>query len=116
MNGSSQLHRCLSVHTDLAIEAHAAAVQSGWDQQGVQVETRALPGIRISRVEVLDAKGAASIGKPPGTYITMEATGLREHDVELRQQVSELVAAEVVGLLPRNETGSTLVVGLGIGM
>lgn len=107
------LRQCVSVHTDLALEAHAAAAKTDWDQQGVRVETRPFSGGTISRVQVLDARGAARIGKPPGSYITIEAPGLLEHDVELREQVGQTLAKELASLLPQNATGPTLVVGLG---
>ncbi|HBK85407.1 MAG TPA: GPR endopeptidase [Firmicutes bacterium] len=107
------LRQYASVHTDLALEAHAAALKTDWDQQGVEVENKTFPGGNVSRVHVLDARGAAQLGKPPGTYITIEAPGLREHDVELREQVGQVLAQELASLLPQNATGATLVVGLG---
>lgn len=111
---SEVLRQHASVHSDLALEAHAAAVKTDWDQQGVRVETCAFPGGNVSRVQVLDARGAARMGKPPGNYITIEAPGLREHDVELREQVGQILARELVALLPQqNTSGVTLVVGLG---
>ncbi|NLW17189.1 MAG: GPR endopeptidase [Firmicutes bacterium] len=103
-----------SVHTDLALEAHAAAVKTDWDRQGVRVETQKFAGGVVSRVQVLDARGAARLGKPPGNYITIEAPGLRQHDVELREQVSQVLARELKNLLPPADKSSvTLVVGLG---
>lgn len=111
---SEVLRQYASVHTDLALEAHAAAVKTDWDRQGVHVETEDFPGGTVSRVQVLDARGAARMGKPPGNYITIEAPGLREHDVELREQVSQVLAREVASLLPQQDkSGATLVVGLG---
>lgn len=114
MKPSSEiLRQYASVHTDLALEAHAAAVKTDWDQQGVRVETQEFPGGTVSRVQVLDARGEARMGKPPGNYITIEAPGLREHDVELREQVGQILATELANLLPQNALRSTLVVGLG---
>ena len=31
------LRQYVSVHTDLALEAHDAAIRAGWDKQGVSV-------------------------------------------------------------------------------
>lgn len=115
MKPSSQvLRQYASVHTDLALEAHAAAVKTDWDQQGVRVESQAFSCGTVTRVQVLDARGAARLGKPPGNYITIEAPGLREHNVELREQVSQVLARELASLLPQQDkSGATLVVGLG---
>lgn len=111
---SEVLRQHTSVHTDLALEAHAAAVKTDWDQQGVQVEKQEFAGGVVSRVRILDARGAARMGKPQGNYITIEAPGLRQHDVELRDQVAQILAEELKALLPRPHKSSvTLVVGLG---
>lgn len=107
------LRQYASVHTDLALEAHTAAVKTDWDQQGVRVETLSFSGGTISRVQVIDASGAARMGKPQGNYINIEAPGLLEHDVELREQVGQILAKELASLLPQNATKPTLVVGLG---
>jgi len=108
------LRQYASIHTDLALEAHAAAVKTDWDQQGVQVDTQEFAGGTVTRVRVLDARGAARMGKPPGNYITIEAPGLRQHDVELREQVGQILAEELKSLLPPLDKSSvTLVVGLG---
>lgn len=103
----------LSEHTDLALEAHERATRAGWDSQGTAVEQRQFDGGNVTRVQVLDQAGARRLGKPPGSYLTIEAAGLREHDVELRDRVSAVLAQELQRLLPQTGQGSTLVVGLG---
>lgn len=105
--------RHLSVHTDLALEAHETATRAGWDSQGARVETSEFPGGTVTRVTVDNEIGARRLGKPPGIYVTIEAPGLREHNVELSDQVSQVLARELKSLLPQEITGSTLVVGLG---
>jgi len=106
------LRQYVSVHTDLALEAHDAAIRAGWDKQGVERVSEPFHGGNVSRVHV-NVQGARQIGKPPGSYITIEAPGLREHDVELRERVAQVLAQELGYLLPQTASGPTLVVGLG---
>ncbi|MGI6358717.1 MAG: hypothetical protein ACOX2K_08515, partial [Bacillota bacterium] len=61
-------HRCpLSVHTDLALEAHEATIGTQSEQQGVRVTTEEFPGGSITRVVVENELGASRLGKPVGT-------------------------------------------------
>lgn len=113
MGSGADYGRHLSVHTDLALEAHETATKSGWDSQGARVESSDFPGGRVTRVVVENELGAMRLGKPPGTYVTIEAPGLRAHDVELREQVSKVLAEELTKLTSRAPAGNTLVVGLG---
>ncbi|MGI6344448.1 MAG: GPR endopeptidase [Bacillota bacterium] len=113
MSASDGSLQHLSIHTDLALEAHEAAISQGWKRQGVETESSAFAGGQVSRVRIVDQQGALRMGKPPGTYITIEAPGLRAHDVELRETVSQIVAEELKRLLPADRPGATLVVGLG---
>ncbi len=103
----------LSVHTDLALEAHEATVSTDLDQQGVRVTGEDFPGGSITRVVVEDELGVSRLGKPIGTYVTIDAPNLREHDLELRQQASQILARELAAILPSSDGGNTLVVGLG---
>ncbi len=103
----------LSIHTDLAVEAHEASLRSGGDRRGVKVESFEFEGGKVTRVIVQNGIGSMRIGKPPGTYITIEAEGLRYHDVELRDRVSQVLADELRRLFPDQADASSLVVGLG---
>jgi len=53
------------------------------------------------------------MGKPSGSYITVEARGLKSADADLKDNVSKVLAKELVKLLPKKENIKTLVVGLG---
>jgi spore protease len=110
---STDYTRHISVHTDLALEAHENAAKSGWDRKGARVETHDFDGGTVTRVTIEDELGAMRLGKALGRYITIEASGLREHDVELRERVGQILAEELRRLLPQDSRGSTLVVGLG---
>lgn len=104
--------RYTSVHTDLALEAHSAALRTDWNREGVETEQAQHPWGLVSKVRIINGQGAARLGKPEGIYITIEAAGLREHEVELREQVGKILAQELQAMLPK-ESGTILVVGLG---
>ena len=55
------------------------------------------------------------MGRPIGTYITVEAKGLTEGEEQLRRFVAETLAEQLLGLMDsvRKETKEVLVVGLG---
>ncbi|KXG11342.1 Germination protease [Anoxybacillus sp. P3H1B] len=112
-----------SVRTDLAVEAHEMAIEERLQQkketsspiEGVTIHDREIDGIKLSYVEVTE-EGAQSIGKKPGTYITLEAQGIREQDTELQKKVEEVFAKEFHAFLQKlniPKEASCLVVGLG---
>ncbi|MBB5324772.1 spore protease [Anoxybacillus tepidamans] len=112
-----------SVRTDLAVEAHEIAMEERLQQksetcshiEGVIIRDREIDGIKLSYVEVTE-EGAQSLGKKAGTYITIEAQGIREQDTELQKKVEEVFAKEFHTFLCKLNIGkaaSCLVVGLG---
>lgn len=112
-----------AVRTDLAVEAHEMAIEERLQQkreassqiEGVIIHDREIDGVKLSYVEVTE-EGAKSIGKKPGTYITIEAQGIREQDTELQKKVEEIFAKEFHLFLRKlniGEAASCLVVGLG---
>ncbi|MGI6201402.1 MAG: GPR endopeptidase [Christensenellales bacterium] len=100
-------------YSDLALERRELYREgSGREVAGVKVDVQSGQGAEITRVEILDAQGARAMGKPVGTYITLEAPDLALRDNDIRTQVGELVAQQLTSLLPRQGC-SALVVGLG---
>ena len=71
--------------------------------------------IRTTRVKILDKQGEDAIGKPIGTYITIDVKGLklaREKEIE---EAANIVARELKSLVEKHvaNTAEVLVVGLG---
>lgn len=61
-----------SARTDLAAEAHARLRLSENDLHGVSLERSECHKIPISELRIIDAIGSESLGKPVGTYYTVE--------------------------------------------
>ncbi|BDG60628.1 GPR endopeptidase [Caldinitratiruptor microaerophilus] len=101
-------------YTDLASEA-AGAVQGAARQQlpGVTVQEEQGDGFTVTRVHVHGPEGEQAIGKAPGRYVTIEAPGLRERNLDLQERISQALAREIEALLGLPADAPVLVVGLG---
>lgn len=69
--------------------------------------------IRVTKVCIESENGAKAMGKPVGTYITLEAPKLSEPDKDYHREVSEALADCLHELLGTEEEKAVLVVGLG---
>jgi len=104
------------VRTDLALEATESMDKADGRLRGVKVEEYYLEeeDIRVTKVLIETKNAAKTMGKPVGTYVTMEAPALIEPDEDYHREVSECLAKELLQILPNaNEEQSILVVGLG---
>ena len=104
----------LERRTDLAMEAHQLWREKAGETtklSGVSAREEELEGFPLNRVESLDQEGETALGKPRGTYLTLDVSALwrREEDVFLR--AARAVAALLEPLLP--EKGPVLAAGLG---
>ena len=82
------------------------------------VETESLDeggNIKTNRVKIVDKQGEEAIGKPIGTYITIDIKDLKIAGNEEIQKASEVVTKELKELINKhtNTEGDILVVGLG---
>ncbi len=104
------------IRTDLALEARESAEEASGDLRGVSVDEYDLEesDIHVTKVVIESANGATALGKPVGTYITLEAPAMTEPDEDYHKEISEEIARQLWALLPdmTNEQ-SILVVGLG---
>lgn len=84
--------------------------------EGIQTEQEEKEGeITVSRVKVLDEKGEQAIGKPKGTYITINIKNLKIAREEEMQQAADILAHELKELIDKHSLlkDDILVVGLG---
>lgn len=100
---------------DLALEAKEFA-ESGAEGvsrlPGVFAEEDRLFGLPLTRVKILDEEGEAALGKPKGTYLTLELPEL-PRDREDVLQTARAVAAMLEELPDFPQDGFVLVTGLG---
>lgn len=96
--------------TDLALEAKE---QNG-EISGVEMEQEQHGSAVLTRVRVVSEEGSRRIGKPIGTYITIEQKDLYEKNPQDAALLSACIAAQIRSLLPGlSEKGTALIVGLG---
>ena len=70
--------------------------------------------MHITKVVIETKNGAKMLGKPMGTYITLEAPTMTEPEEDYHQEISDVLARELHGVLPDpDREQSILVVGLG---
>ncbi len=104
------------VRTDLALEAtESVRKKSSGQMRGVSIdEYDTMEDVHISKVVILSKNAAKSMGKPMGTYITLETPALQESDEDYHREISEELARQIKSVLPNiEEEQSILVVGLG---
>lgn len=107
---------CFQVRTDLALEARESISEADGELRGVRVEEyrNEASEVSITRVVIDTKNGAKAMGKPMGTYVTLEAPALIEPDEDYHREVSEELAKQIRELLPdREKEKSVMVVGLG---
>lgn len=104
----------LTRRTDLALEAQELWKESAEKTTrlpGVRARTRRREGWPITRVEILNDTGAKALGKPVGTYVTVDLTAFRDRREDFFGRAVRALGAELRELLPQE--GTALVVGLG---
>lgn len=105
-----------TVRTDLALEARESIEEKENSLHGVIVEEAydEASDVHITKVVIETKNGAKALGKPMGTYITLEAPNMTEPEEDFHQEISEILARELRTVLPNpDKEQSILVVGLG---
>jgi len=97
--------------TDLAMETFDSSAEGS--MPGVQVNHWDATDVRMTEVIIEDPDTAAQLGKPCGTYLTMECGLLREQDPDARIAMSTLLGEELGRMLNAGDDAPVLVVGLG---
>lgn len=104
----------LTIRTDLAAEAHALWRQTTAETSefpGVRASEDSLHGYPVHRVEILNRDGAQALGKPEGTYLTLNTAPLCQGDAESFSRLVTALAELLRPLLPPD--GTVLVCGIG---
>ena len=118
-NNKRKERKLTNFNTDLAIERNdiyrkANNIENNVD--GIETEEETISDkIKVSRVKIINDKGAEALGKPIGNYITVDIKKLKIADNNEIQQASEVVTKELRSLLDKHidKKGDILIVGLG---
>lgn len=103
------------IRTDLALEATERFQAENVEVRGVEIRERydEEKDVRTTVVRITTENGARTMGKPQGTYITIEAPDLSVPDEDYHREISEEVAHHLRELIDLGRQQSILVVGLG---
>ena len=97
------------IYSDLAMETKGVCEHLS----GIRVEHEKAHGITFTRVRVESDEGARLIGKPKGSYITVERDKLREMNEEEQNAFCAALASEIKALFPDTFFSSVLIAGIG---
>ncbi len=106
----------LARRTDLAVEATELWREEAGQTtrlEGVEARDSLREGYAVTTVRILNAQGAKALGKPVGTYVTLELSGLLRREEDAFPRAARALAAELQGLLDLPEGAPVLVAGLG---
>ncbi len=102
--------------TDLAVEATELWREEAGETtrlRGVEAADQVREGYPVTTVRILDEEGARALGKPVGTYVTVELDGLLRREEAAFPRAVRVLAAELRGLLDLKPGDGVLVAGLG---
>lgn len=100
--------------TDLALEARELWQESAERTSrlsGVKATKIKQEGYPVTRVDILDARGREALGKPEGSYLTIDLTTFWQRRSDFFERAVRAVGGQLKELLPRE--GPALVIGLG---
>lgn len=103
------------VRTDLALETKEKFEEDHVEIKGVRInEEEKGENIKVTEVIIETENGAKTMGKPKGSYITIEAPEMIDGDEDYHREISKELAKILKTMLPaEKEELSILVVGLG---
>ena len=103
------------IRTDLALETTERFAEENAEIRGVEVheEYDEEKDVRTTVVKIVTENGAKSMGRPQGTYITIEAPELSTSDEDYHREISEEISTHLRKLIDLKKEKSVLVVGLG---
>lgn len=101
--------------TDLALEARESFEDDDVEIKGVVLteDYKHNKEIKVTTVVIKDEQGAKAMGKPMGTYITLEAPKMKGSDDSYHKPMSEEIAMHIKELAGGLEDKHILVAGLG---
>lgn len=102
------------VRTDLAVEARDYILDADEELRGIRVEEVSEGDIHTTTVYIESKNASKAMGKPMGTYITVEAMRLEECDEDYHKRVGKVIAEKLRQLIcEKKKELSILIVGLG---
>lgn len=108
----------MKYRTDLAIESKEMLdddnKKEGSKIPGLQVdEDQIEEGVKVVRIKIVDEEGSKAMGKPIGTYVTIEVRDLVDGEEERKKAASHAITSELSKMLDFHANMKVLIIGLG---
>jgi spore protease len=107
----------LKFRTDLAIERKAMLDEENrgkTDHDGVIVEKYSFDeDISCTKIRILNEEGEKKLGKPAGTYVTLEVSGILDDIPQIKERAGHALAEELKKLIHFHYYLKVLVIGIG---
>ncbi|MCX7772434.1 MAG: GPR endopeptidase [Clostridia bacterium] len=107
-----------SIRTDMADESRVvgagakARAETAYGE-GLEVENDGDKEVSITRVHVTNQQGEQKVGKPIGSYITLDIPEIRGQSRDLYEKSCRMLGRELERLIHLNPKDTVLIVGLG---
>lgn len=109
----SEVYKKLGV-LDLAVEAHdIIRGETGREVNGVLEDVENLKHAKVTTITIKDPMAEKIMGRPRGTYITIDAPEIRQNNRVVAKEISQIFAQKLTEILKLNDNNSVLLVGLG---
>ncbi|NLC77429.1 MAG: GPR endopeptidase [Clostridia bacterium] len=112
-----QLYNKLTPYMDLAVEAHALLRgDTGQEIGGVRHRQSRFSHGQVTTITILNEEGEKAMGRPKGTYVTLDSVELRRNNWEAHKNITRSFAATLKTMIAEEGLGPSdpiLVVGLG---
>lgn len=104
----------INIYTDLALEERER-FQRNVEVKGVKIDKQYDKKLNMTTtvVDIVDEEGAKSMGKPVGSYITMETRHLKNPEENTRRSIAEQLAHHLNEMIKKKKVEKILIVGLG---
>lgn len=110
----SELFKKINVNIDMALEAHdIVRGDTGQEIPGVKMDKQSYPNAEVTVINVMDVAAEKIMGKPVGTYITIDAPEIRQNNKQIHNEIAEVLAKQLSPMLKIGPDASVLIVGLG---
>lgn len=104
----------INIYTDLALEERER-FKRNVEIEGVKIGKQYTEKLDMTTtvVDIFNEKGAKSMGKPKGSYITMETRLMKNSDEETRVTIAGHLSNHLSQMIKDREVKNVLIVGLG---
>jgi len=109
-----EFYEKFGVSLDLAVEAHEIIRgETGAEIPGVRKDEEKFEHATVTTVSVVTPEAEQIMRKPMGSYVTIDAPGIRRNSREIQKEISQILAKKLVEILRLKENSTILLVGLG---